>query len=327
MITASAPGKVILCGEHAVVYGRPAIAVPVAHLQARVVIEENSTGLLIRAMGLNQSDRCADLDPAHPLAAIIRLTLLALGDVAVPSISLTITSTIPVASGLGSGAAVSTAIVRALAQYYGHDLPTQVISDLVYQVEKIHHGTPSGIDNTVIAYAQPVYFKRPTPNLQFSNPSAMLGAGLQSPVILPFPVPTPFTLLIADSGIASPTKIAVGDVRQAWESDRAKYESLFDQCGQIAEAAYHLIQNGRPLELGPLLIQNHTVLRDMGVSGPELDSLVQAALDSGALGAKLSGGGRGGNMIALVTDETTSVVEQALLSAGAQRVITTTVGT
>ncbi|HLF02143.1 MAG TPA: mevalonate kinase [Anaerolineales bacterium] len=342
MITASAPGKVILCGEHAVVYGRPAIAVPVAYVQARVALEENPAGLLIRAVDLNQSDRYTDLDPAHPLAAIIRLTLLTLGGAAVPNATLTITSTIPAASGLGSGAAVSTAIVRALAQYYGHDLSTQTISDLVYQVEKIHHGTPSGIDNTVIAYAQPVYFKRPSPNLENPLPTPPQSAAVrvtepaplcfgdypdpQPATIQPFPVPTPFTLLIADTGIASPTRIVVGDVRQAWESDRARYESLFDQCGQIAEAAYHLIRNGRPLELGPLLTQNQAVLRDMGVSSPDLDALVQAALASGALGAKLSGGGRGGNMIALVTDETAARVEAALLKTRAKRVITTVVG-
>ncbi|HKZ70912.1 MAG TPA: mevalonate kinase [Anaerolineales bacterium] len=307
MITTTASGKIILCGEHAVVYGRPAIAVPVTQVGVRVTIEENATGLLIHAVDLDGHYRYSELDPSQPLGAIIRLALSALGDAAPPNAALTIHSTIPIASGLGSGTAVSTAIVRALAKYFGRELDIPTVSALVYEVEKLHHGTPSGIDNTVIAFGQPVYFAR-------------------DKTLQPFPVPTPFRLVIADTGIASPTKIAVGDVRRAWEADHDKYESLFDRCGEIAKSAFDLIQTGQPNDMGPMLTYNHRLLSEMGVSSPELDVLVNAALDGGALGAKLSGGGRGGNMIALVTVETAAEIEQALLNAGAKRVITTVIG-
>lgn len=307
--SATAPGKVILCGEHAVVYGRPAIAVPVTQVQAKVDITSAANELTIHAVNQNRTYRYTDLEPSHAIAAIIRLTLSALEIAKPPNAIITINSTIPIASGLGSGAAVSTAIVRALAKYFNRDLPTQTISDLVFQVEKIHHGTPSGIDNTVIAFERPVYFQR--------GPET---------IIKPFTVPCPFTLVVGDTGIASPTKIAVGDVRKGWEATPSHYEPLFDQCGQIAKQAYHLIESGQPESLGPLLTQNHAVLRDLTVSSPELDRLVQAALNAGALGAKLSGGGRGGNMIALVTKETASTIEQALLQAGAKRAIVTTIG-
>lgn len=326
MIEARASGKIILFGEHAVVYGRPAIAVPVTQVQAQVSIEDNATGFTIRALDQNHVARYTDLNPADPLGTIIRLTLSTLGETVIPNATLTISSTIPIASGLGSGAAVSTAVVRALAKYFQHDLATQTISDLVYQVEKIHHGTPSGIDNTVIAFEQPIYYVRPAPpGTTPSHPPPFVTSQMGGAQGGAFSVPVPFKIAIADTGIASPTKIAVGDVRKGWEANPAKYESLFDQCGAIANQARTLIESGQPSQLGPLMTQNHTVLRELTVSSPELESLVNAALSAGALGAKLSGGGRGGNMIALVTNKTETHVSQALLNAGAKRVITTVI--
>jgi len=308
MITASAPGKIILFGEHAVVYGRPAIAAPVTQVQAQVSIEKSSGGLTIRATDQNQIYRYAEIEPTHPLGTIVQLTLAALGVATPPDAILTITSSIPIASGLGSGAAVSTAIARALAAYYGQALNATIISQLVYQVEKIHHGTPSGIDNTVIAYAQPVYFVR-------------------DKVLETFNVPSPFKIAIGDTGIGSPTRIAVGDVRTAWQADPTKFEKLFDGCGRIADQARSVIESGKPEGLGALMNENQTLLRELTVSSPDLERLIEAALKGGALGAKLSGGGRGGNMIALVTDASEESVKSALLHAGAKRVITTTVET
>lgn len=310
-VSASAPGKIILCGEHAVVYGRPAIAVPISQVSATVTVVTTERGLTIEARDQNRIVRFADLPADDPLAAIIRLTLDKLGEieaaaVAPPTATIVIQSTIPIASGLGSGAAVSTALARALARYYGRELDPATVSSLVYEVEKLHHGMPSGIDNTVIAFGQPVYFVRGQP-------------------IETFAVPHPFRLAIADTGIASPTKIAVGDVRAAWQADPGKYEALFDRCGEIARQARNLIESRQPDQLGPLLTRNHHLLCEMGVSCTELDRLVQAALGAGALGAKLSGGGRGGNIIALVTEDTEAQVEEALLKAGAKRIITTTV--
>jgi mevalonate kinase len=307
MIAAAAPGKIILFGEHAVVYGRPAIAAPVTQVSAQVTIMETGGDFLIEARDQNRTARLDELADDDPIAAIIRKTLTALGETAAAGATLIIQSTIPIAGGLGSGAAVSTAVARALAAFYKREIDAAAISSLVYEVEKLHHGTPSGIDNTVIAFGKPVYFVRGQP-------------------IETFNVPTPFRLAIADTGIHSPTRIAVGDVRAAWQADPAKYESLFDRCGEIARRARTLIESGQPDQLGPLMADNHALLREMGVSCPELDSLVEAALRGGALGAKLSGAGRGGNMIALVTDKTAASVEQALLKAGAKRVFTTVIG-
>ena len=158
----------------------------------------------------------------------------------------------------------------------------------------------------MIAYGQPVYFVRGQPPQ-------------------PFAIGRPFTLVIADTGIRSPTRIAVEDVRASWQAEPARFEALFDRAAAAVEAARTAISAGEPEKLGPLMDENHTLLQEMGVSCPELDTLVAAARSAGALGAKLSGGGRGGNMIALVTAETAPQVAEALVTADAVRVIITEV--
>jgi len=308
MTTAYAPGKVILCGEHAVVYGRPAIAVPVAEVQARATVEpaRDGRGVVIDAPDLNRRLAVREAGDGDPLARIVRLALQAMDVESEPDLTITITSTVPIARGMGSGAAVSTAIVRALAGHYGHWLSSRDISDLVYQTELIYHGTPSGIDNTVVAFEKPVYFVK--------DVSCEI-----------FWVGRPFLLAIADTGIESPTREVVGDLRRRHRADPGSYEPLFDRAGQIAVEARGAIERGEAEALGPLLDENHTLLQLMGVTCPALDRLVVAAREGGAWGAKLSGAGWGGNMIALVTDETKSRVDLALRLAGAVRVIVTEV--
>ena len=308
MTTAFAPGKVILCGEHAVVYGRPAIAVPVTEVQAQATVEpaRDGRGVVIDAPDLNRRLAVREADDGDPLARIVRLTLQAIQVKDDPDLTISVTSTVPIARGMGSGAAVSTAIVRALSGHYGRWFSSRDISDLVYQTELIYHGTPSGIDNTVVAFEKPVFFVK--------DVSCEI-----------FWVGRPFLLAIADTGIDSPTREAVGDLRRRHRSDPYLYEPLFDRAGEIAVEARAAIERGGAQVLGPLLDENHALLQTMGVSCPELDRLVVAAREGGALGAKLSGAGWGGNMIALVTDEMRGRVDLALRLAGAVRVIVTEV--
>ena len=299
--TASAPGKIILFGEHAVVYGQPAIAVPVTQVRARCTVipeiggKPGAVRILSPAVGLDSL--WGDLPPENPVSAALSGVVSALGVDSVPACTLRVNSDIPVASGLGSGAAVSVAIIRAFSAFLGHPLPDEQVSALAYEVEKIHHGTPSGIDNTVVTYARPVYFVRRAAPHAGPPPGGERGS---TPLIETFAVPRPFTIVIGDTGIPAPTRETVADVRRGWESDPARYERLFAAAGSIAKAARQAIEDGHPERLGPLMDENHALLRKMGVSSPELDVLVRAAKSAGALGAKLSGGGRGGNMIALV---------------------------
>ncbi|MGC9467081.1 MAG: mevalonate kinase [Anaerolineae bacterium] len=303
----TAPGKVILCGEHSVVYGRPAIAVPVSDMRACARVEPGPTGqgLRIRALDLRRDLTLTDTKAEDPLRRIVRLVLdrLRLPE---PDAVLTLKSDLPIASGMGSGAAITAAAARALAASLGTELTAEEVSEMTYEVEKIHHGTPSGIDNTVIAWEQPVYFVKGAPPETFT-------------------IHTPFHLLIANSGIASSTREAVVEVRRRWHATPSYYDIVFDCIGAIARAARAAAEQGALRALGVLLTENHELLSKMGVSLPELDRLVEAARDAGALGAKLTGSGQGGNIIALVEDECASV-RQALISAGAAHVWQTQVG-
>jgi mevalonate kinase len=306
---ASAPGKVILFGEHAVVYGRPAIAVPVTQIQATATVEPAppGSGLALVAPDLGTTTRLATSPQEEPLAAAARLTLAYLS-APEPDATLTVRSTVPMARGLGSGTAVSTALVRALAGFLGHPLEPAEVSALVFEVEKIHHGTPSGVDNTVVAYGQPVYFVRGYPVERLA-------------------VRAPFTLLIGDTGTRGSTREIVERVCRAWQRNPARYDALFDQVGDVVTEARRAIEAGDTDALGPLMDDNHTLLTELRVSSAKLDRLVEAARFAGALGAKLSGAGRGGNMVALVEEEYVEEVAEALREAGAVGVIRTTIPT
>lgn len=309
MNSASAPGKIILFGEHAVVYGRPALAVPVA--QVRVTVEvwpSDFRGVWIESPAIRLKAELKTLPHDDPVASTIRIIFASLGVDPYPNLNIHIASTIPVASGLGSGAAVSVALIRALSSYLARPASDEDVSRLAFQIEKLYHGTPSGIDNTVITYAKPVYFRRGSPIETFKPRES-------------------FTIVIGDTGIPAPTKQSVADVHALWEKDRARWDGYFTQIGQIASEARHAIEFGKITALGKLMDRNHELLRQMTVSSPELDRLVAAAHKAGALGAKLSGGGRGGNMIALAgsIEARARSLEQALRQAGARRVIITKV--
>ena len=312
MTVATAPGKAILLGEHAVVYGRPAIAVPVTQVEARANVEEGLAGhgVTIVAADLGREFEPSRLDAADrealALARTVANTLSRLGQPSDPDLRITVSSTVPMARGLGSGAAVATALVRALAAHYGGYLTARDVSDLVYETEILHHGTPSGIDNTVIAFGKPLFFVR----------------GERDEV---FWLGRPFWLVIGDTGVPSSTREAVAGVRRQWETDRTAYEARFDAIGVLVERGRQAMAAGNLAELGQVMDEDQAELRAIGVSSPPLERLIGAARAAGALGAKLSGSGCGGNMIALTADDARQRIRSALLAAGARGVIVTQV--
>jgi mevalonate kinase len=308
-LTHTAPAKIILFGEHAVVYGQPAIAVPfnTLHATAEATPALSGSGLTIVAHDLNQTLQVGALAEKldHALVYAAHLTLTALNQ-PVPDLTLDLRSTIPFASGFGSGAATAAALIRALSHALGQPLDGEALNALVYEVEKMHHGTPSGIDNTVIVMNAPVYFVRG-----------------QAPQ--PFNVAKPLTFVIANTGVAASTKETVGAVRDLVDRDPQVYRTLIDQIGQVVQEAKTHLEKGYLLGIGHLMNLNHNCLRSLTVSSPLLERLIKAAHDAGALGAKLSGGGRGGNLIALVDPPDAEQVAAALRGAGAAQTWTMTV--
>ena len=304
---ASAPGKIILFGEHAVVYGRPALAVPVMQVHADVEVSDSSrAGIWIEAPDINLHAELNTLPSDHPVASVIHNFLFLWRVSPFPNLEVKITSTIPVASGLGSGAAVTVALVRALSLHLNHSMTAEEVNAFAYEIEKLHHGTPSGIDNTVVTYTRPVYFIKGQP-------------------IETFKAGQPFTIVIGDTGMSAPTKESVADVRRLWSNNKASWESVFDKIGEISFGARRAIEAGKSEMLGELMNENHALLQKLTVSSLELDRLVEAARDAGAPGAKMSGGGRGGNMIALVHPDMAESVSLSLKEAGARNTIITQV--
>lgn len=292
------------------VYGRPALAVPVSDVRAlaEVTTALPNAGITIHARDLGRTFRLQDPpdDASLPLQQTVQNTLRHLRfPVEHMALEITIRSRVPIARGMGSGAAVATALVRALGKHLARALEPPAISALVFRTESILHGAPSGIDNTVVVYERPLFYR----------------AGAVSFV----PAPEAYHLLIADSGVASRTRDTVAQVRRAWETDPSGHEALFDAIADCVEAGREAFEQGNPIALGALLSENHALLQQLGVSTERLDALVSAARQAGALGAKLIGGGGGGCMVALVFEDEVEQVRRALEAAGAATVFHTVV--
>lgn len=300
----SAPAKIILFGEHAVVYGIPAIAAPIPSLRAYASAERTDQPLSIRSLELDESIAIDSPEPsasALPMQRLLRLASEYFG-LSNPKGDLAIRSDIPIAGGLGSGAAVSAAAIRALASLFGREITNDELNRLIFEVEKIHHGTPSGIDNTVVVYERPVYYRK-------GNELRFLTIGQRCHFV------------IADTGRASMTREAVNLVRQGYDKQGSETEAIFQKISSVVVNALSALERGMHSQVGELMSENHLLLQQLGVSSNELDQLVDVSVTAGAMGAKLSGGGLGGNMIALVDASGVEAVKRALVLAGALKVI------
>jgi mevalonate kinase len=201
-----------------------------------------------------------------------------------PNLTINLSSELPQGSGMGSSAATATAVCRALSNHLGVDLDANQVSELVFNAEKIVHGTPSGIDNTVVAYEMPVYFVK----------------GKKPKTFVPG---KRFYLVIGDTGIEASTKETVRNVRKAWEKEPRLMEGYFSEIEKVTERGKLAIEQGKTELVGEIMNKNHELLNSIGVGHKKLEQLVDIVNKAGALGAKLTGGGGGGNMVALAKNE------------------------
>jgi mevalonate kinase len=265
--TGRAPGKVILLGEHAVVYNRPALAAAIdRYVEVRVC--QDGTG----------GARAVDPIPQPVITRAAQLSGLAAHTLAV-----TATADLPIGVGLGSSAALSVALVRALADYAGSPLDDTVTCARAFELEKLFHGFPSGIDNTVSACGGVLRFER----------------GRRVAAIV---IDRPLSLVVAVGRTPRATRRTVTALRRRWEADPGAHEAIFDAIAGLVDAGETAVARGDLRELGRLMNANHDLLHRLGVSTDELEHMLALARTRGALGAKLTGGGGGGAIICLCPD-------------------------
>ncbi|MDX9849435.1 MAG: mevalonate kinase [Anaerolineaceae bacterium] len=302
----TAPGKTILFGEHAVVYGQPAIAVPINERQAKVKIFPSigsPTGdVQFIAPQVEFDKNYNEMDIHHPLRIAVDEVKKYLNISDYPACKVHMSSTISISAGLGSSAAISVALIKGLFNFVGYQPSQKEISDLAYLVEIEFHGTPSGIDNTVIAFNRPVYYQK-NKEFEFIIPGGE------------------FTIIIADSGVKGNTKEAVSAVRERWRNNPNQFEDYFKNIGEIVINAKAALETGNQAHLGKLMIANQDLLRKIGVSHPSLENLIEIAQNNGGQGAKLCGGGLGGNIIILTDKNKAETLSEVLLKNGASQAI------
>lgn len=274
-------GKVILFGEHFVVYGLPGIVSAIDSTDAEV--KKTAKGINIRderktAKGYSEEKKLQQIES-------IERMLKAMDVDPKTGLDIWIGGSLPGFSGLGASAASSVAIAKAIAQELGMQVSDEKINQIAYEAEKAYAGTPSGIDNTAATYGGLMWFKKNTA----SGPDTVERLHIRKPV----------EIVIGSTGKVANTKAMVEGVAERRKKNSAKYDQIFRQAESLAVAGRKALESADLKKLGDLMNENHRLLQEIGVSSKELDMLVDLARKQGAFGAKLTGGGGGGCMVAL----------------------------
>ncbi|MBS7251648.1 MAG: mevalonate kinase [Candidatus Freyarchaeota archaeon] len=303
------PERLFFFGEHAVVYGEPAL---VASIDKRVYVSVNLRDEKISRVYSKEYDQAAKfkIDKSHPpphlpqifkpvwtvCKEISSLTSLHKG------FDISIKSEIPPGAGLGSSAAVSVATAAALNVCLDLDLSNSEISSIAFGAEKTVHGTPSGIDNTIATYGGAILYEK----------------GNMKQVKIKTEIP----LVIGNSGVKRSTAEWVGKVKLRKQRQEKIMKPIIKSIGLIVMEGLKLLDKNDFRSLGELMDINQGLLEAIGVSTFELDKLINAARQSGAYGAKLTGAGGGGCMIALSPEDRQKQIADAILKAGGKPIIT-----
>ena len=271
--------KIILMGEHSVVYGQPAIALPLPSVTTEVVIKANDN----HQQNINSRYFSGSMDNLPATMAGVGKLVNALVDHfdgQTDPWTMTITSDIPAERGMGSSAACAVAIVRAFFNYYQQPLDRQTLLKWADIEEQVTHRSPSGLDAATVSSSSPVWFRK---------------GDKGTPIELNLAA----TMVIADTGIKGATREAIATVKENLASNHDTTLQLIKHLGTLTENSRYAVANNEVTALGQNLTAAHHDLTALGVSDQQLDQLVKTAIQNGALGAKLTGGGRGGCMFAI----------------------------
>jgi len=297
-------GKVILFGEHAVVYGSHAIATPIPLAIEAYVERASDIGgvhLLIPRWGIEEKLRKKEIHKYSIYKALeMIIKKLDLGN---EDMRLEIFPHIPIAMGLGSSAALAVSIIRALSKSFKLNLSDEEVNALAFESEQIIHGNTSGLDNTLATFGEVILYKN---GVKTTNESIKISQ--------------PIPLVIGLTGIESLTSTMVGKVKKSWEKNKPLYDGLFKEIDQISLQAVNAIQKNDFVALGELMNINQGLLNALQVSSKEIEELIEIARNNGALGAKLTGAGGGGAIIALCPEDSDRVV-RAIQKAGYEAMI------
>ncbi len=297
-MTAHGFGKVLLFGEHFVVYGCPAVGAALDRVTT-IQVSKSASGELEIDFPLTREQLRQSAEAAGIIA-----DALGLED---RNYRFSVQSSIPVGEHLGSSAAFCVAVTRAIAQVQGKKLDQEYISAVAIRGEKVFHAKPSGIDTVLAAYGGCVSFERG------STPQA---EKLKSR--------NPLTLVVASDGRSVPTRQMVDQVYQLKLADPGGWDRVIARAETLVKQAKQALLDGDASVIGQFMDINHGLLQSIGVSTPLLDEMVVKARENGAYGAKLTGGGGGGCMIALCPDTEAQRVVEALTPLSSFTFITST---
>ncbi|MDT8719292.1 mevalonate kinase [Clostridium sp. 19966] len=293
-----AHSKLILVGEHAVVYGKPAIAIPFP-LKVKVITKELDGPIMLESnIYTGHIDKIPD-----KMKGLVLCIKEALNKLNKPfyGLNILIDSSIPLGRGLGSSAAVAIASVKSLFSFFEHKLSNKDLFFLVQVAENYAHGISSGIDTAAELSGHPIWFQK-------------------GKEVLPIETKVPFYIAVGDTGRIGDTRTAVENVRKKYISHPMEVKYSLEEIEKAAASARNSLIESDFNHLGKLLNYTHERLVSLGVSDEGLDKLVQAAKDAGALGAKLTGGGLGGCMLALAKNlEHAETIAKELIKAGASK--------
>ena len=299
MIISEAPCKIILFGEHSVVYGYPAIASAI-NLKTYVKIFEKSGLTEIYSKSYKKIWRYGEnvVEEYKPLISLLKYFEENYGADLSRGLKIEIDSDVYPGSGLGTSASVAAALTKALFKYIGRDASREEVNRVTYVAEKVAHGKPSGIDNSVAVYGGIIKFVRRGENFDISRIDS----------------PPKINILIIDTGLGRSTKMAVEKVYKLFKKEQHLVEKIFESIGIIAEEAWNELRKNKPnLEkIGTLMNLNHGLLNAIGVSNLKIEEIVNYVKALGALGAKITGAGLGGYVIALPAEENIETIFEEL---------------